>query len=68
MSVRAHMIHVPDPDMDVITEWLEQHELKPTLMEVLDVSDVSPYYDTMLTVCFASEDDALMFKLTWIPQ
>ena len=59
-------IDITDPeDIDQIDSWLADNCQSVVGWELLDVSDVTIYYDSILTVSFSSEDEAVLFALRW---
>ena len=60
------MISILDQNhLEEIEDWLTDRQIKITSFEVVDVSDVTLYHDTILTVVFSDENDVALFKLTW---
>lgn len=55
-----------DPDIPAIEDWLSDRRIPLTKFEVVDVSDVSMYYDVMLEIVFVDPSDAMLFKMTWM--
>lgn len=53
-----------DVTMSNIMCWLLENNIKHTF-EVVDVSDVSGQYDTIVSFQFTNEQDQLLFALKW---
>lgn len=58
-------VSVSDPDQTEIELWLMEKNIPVKSFELIDVSDVTIYYDVVLTVEFLNAEDAMLFKLTW---
>jgi hypothetical protein len=58
---------ISDPDsIEDIEDWLIAHQIPTLGFEVIDVSDVTLYYDIIVTIQFECERDLILFNLTWM--
>lgn len=57
---------INDPDIPGIEDWLSERRILLKDFEVVDVSDLTIYYDVMLKIVFVNHDDAILFKMTWM--
>ncbi len=52
-------------EVEPVHEWLMEADITVAEFNLVDVSDISSYHDTMIELIFNTEEDMTMFKLAW---